>query len=52
MRDEHYKIFSARLSDEVTVELQKRRQNYKSWNLLFRQLLGIKTQLKLSQKKK
>lgn len=52
MRDEHYKIFSARLSDEVIQELQNRRKIHKSWNLLFRSLLGFKKEFKWKTKKK
>ncbi len=41
-RDLKYAVFSLRLSDEVIEELKKRRQNYKSWNLLFKDLLNAK----------
>lgn len=34
-----YSVFSVRLSDEIQEDLNKRRKEYKSWNLLFKQLL-------------
>lgn len=39
MRNEHYKVMSLRLSDEVIKELKLRRSQFKSWNLMFEQLL-------------
>lgn len=51
MRDLKYKLRSFRLSDEVLEDLDKRRRNYKSWNLLFKELLNIKTPFKLRQRK-
>lgn len=51
-KDIKYKVFAARLSDEVTEELRNRRNEYKSWNLLFKELLGLKTPFKLKQKRK
>ena len=51
MRDLKYKAMSFRLSEEVEQELTKRREKFKSWNLLFKELLAIKTQFKLKQKK-
>lgn len=50
MRDLKYQVLSMRLSDEVIEELQKRRKNFKSWNLLVRDLLNM-TNFKLKQKK-
>ncbi len=44
-RDIKYDVFSIRLSDEIIQELKKRRQNYKSWNLLFKDLLNGEIQL-------
>lgn len=38
-KDIKYKVLSMRLSDEVIKELKNRRQNFKSWNLLFKELL-------------
>ena len=38
-RDIQYKVLSIRLSDEVIEELKKRRKNFKSWNLFFKELL-------------
>lgn len=40
-RDIKYKVFSARLSDEIKQELENRRKDFKSWNLLFRELLKM-----------
>lgn len=34
-RDLHYKIFAQRLSDANIKWLNERRDNFKSWNLLF-----------------
>jgi len=42
MRDLKYNIWSVRLSEEVIKELKIRRQNFKSWNLLFKYLLNAK----------
>jgi len=39
MRDKHYQVFSARLENKIVEELKNRRQNFKSWNLLFKQLV-------------
>lgn len=50
MRNLKYRVMSLRLSDEVIEELNNRRKNFKSWNLLLKQLLGIKTEFKLRQK--
>lgn len=41
-RDLKYDVFSARLSKEVIEEFKKRRDNFPSWNLLFRDLLKDK----------
>lgn len=38
-KDIKYEVFSMRLSEEVIEELKKRRQEFKSWNLLLKQLL-------------
>lgn len=38
-RDLKYDVFSVRLSEDIVNELKKRRQNFKSWNLLFKELL-------------
>lgn len=46
-----YKIRSIRLSDEVWEALKKRQGNSKSWNIMFKDLLEIKTPFKLRQKK-
>jgi hypothetical protein len=51
MLDKHYGVFSARLEDKIIDELKNRRQTFKSWNLLFRNLLNLKTPFKLKQKK-
>ncbi len=51
MRDINYKVMSVRLSDEVIKELQNRRQKFKSWNLMYRNLLGFKKEFKFKQKK-
>lgn len=50
-KDIEYKVFSVRLSDEVIEELKKRRKTLRSWNLLFKELLEMKTPFKLKQKK-
>jgi len=51
MLDKHYGVFSVRLDEKIIEELKNRRQNFKSWNLLFRKLLGMKTEFKMKQRK-
>lgn len=40
MRDKHYKTFSIRLDDSLIIELKRKKEHYKSWNLLIRDLLN------------
>jgi len=47
MRNKRYKPKTFRLSDEVLLELDKRLQDYKSWNLLFEHLLKIGKKIKI-----
>lgn len=41
MRDIEYKVWTVRISKEVKKELDKRRKGFKSWNLMFIELLDI-----------
>jgi len=46
MKNTNYKVNSFRLEEEVIKELKNRQKNFKSWNLMFRDLL-FKKQKKL-----
>jgi len=51
MKNKEYKVISFRLDPEVTEELEKNREKFRSWNLLFRDLLFENKQSKLKLKK-
>lgn len=51
MRDIKYKGYTFKLSEEVREELYKRRRNFKSWNLYFKELLKCEKQIGTGIKK-
>lgn len=51
MRDKHYEIFCARLDEKNLQELKRRRENFKSWNLLFKDLLYANVRVRKVRRK-